>query len=113
MAERSGLSVSITTKSDLVKRDVALLQEIAKRNFVSVNMTITTLDSRLARHLEPRAPRPELRLAAVRALAEAGIPVGVFPNPIMPLITDQEVRLDALAAAREHGADYSAAGCCF
>jgi DNA repair photolyase len=113
-AEQRGLNVSITTKSDLVKRDIPLLQEIARRNFISVNVTITTLDPQLARHLEPRAPRPELRLKAVRALADAGIPVGVYPNPIMPLITDQEARLDRLAkAARDHGATYFGGGVLF
>jgi DNA repair photolyase len=90
------------------------MQEIAKRNTISVNMTITTLDVSLARKLEPRAPRPELRLKAVRALADAGIPVGVFPNPVMPLITDQEDRLDRLAkAARDHGASYFGGGVLF
>jgi DNA repair photolyase len=113
-AEHSGLVLSITTKSDLVTRDIPLLQEIAKRNSVSVNVTITTLDSGLARLLEPRAPRPELRLKAVRAMADAGIPVGVFPNPIMPLITDQPERLDRLAkAARDRGATYFGGGVLF
>jgi len=113
-AEHSGVALSITTKSDLVKRDIPLLQKIAQRNSVSVNVTITTLDPALARALEPRAPRPDLRLDAVRALADAGIPVGVFPNPIMPLITDQEKRLDRLAkAARDHGATYFGGGVLF
>lgn len=113
-AEQNGVALSITTKSDLVTRDIPLLTEIAKRNSVSVNMTITTLDAHLARLLEPRAPRPGLRLKAVRALADAGIPVGVFPNPIMPLITDQEPRLDSLAkAARDHGASYFGGGVLF
>jgi DNA repair photolyase len=113
-AEHSGFGLSITTKSNLVTRDIPLLREIAKRNTVSVNMTITTLDAGLARLLEPRAPRPELRLKAVRAIADAGIPVGVFPNPIMPLITDQEARLDRLAkAARDHGATYFGGGVLF
>jgi DNA repair photolyase len=104
-AEQSGLALSITTKSDLVTRDIPLLRQIFKRNSVSVNMTITTLDASLARLLEPRAPRPELRLKAVQAIAQAGIPVGVFPNPIMPLITDQQDRLDRLAkVARDCGA---------
>jgi DNA repair photolyase len=113
-ARHSGLALSITTKSDLVGRDLPLLQEIAKHNSISVNMTITTLDRDLARLLEPRAPRPDLRLKTVRALADGGIPVGVFPNPIMPLITDQEERLDKLAkAARDHGATYFGGGVLF
>ncbi|HKD04272.1 MAG TPA: radical SAM protein [Bryobacteraceae bacterium] len=113
-AEQSGLNVHITTKSDLVARDIPILRRIAERNAISVNMTITTLDVELARKLEPRAPRPDLRLRTVRALADASIPVGVFPNPIMPLITDQEARLDRLAkAARDHGASYFGGGVLF
>jgi DNA repair photolyase len=113
-AEHDGLALSITTKSDLVARDIPLLRKIAERNSVSVNVTITTLDMSLARLLEPRAPRPELRLKAVQALADAGIPVGVFPNPIMPLITDQPERLERLAkAARDRGAIYFGGGVLF
>src|SRR5580698_3565400 len=113
-AEQAGLSVHITTKSDLVTRDIPLFVEIARKNDFSVNMTITTLDTSLARMLEPRAPRPDLRLKAVRRLADAGLTVGVFPNPIMPLITDQEARLDRLAkAARDHGASYFGGGVLF
>ncbi|MDQ6706480.1 MAG: radical SAM protein, partial [Acidobacteriota bacterium] len=110
-AKDHGRNVSITTKSDLITRDLELLREIARTNSVSVNMTITTLDVSLARMLEPRAPRPDLRLKAVAKLAEAGISVGVFPNPIMPLITDQERRLDRLAkAAKDAGASYFGGG---
>ena len=113
-AEQSGLSIHVTTKSDLVTRDIPLLKEIARKNQFSVNITITTLDASLTRLLEPRAPRPDLRLKAVRALADAGIAVGVFPNPIMPLITDQERRLDRLAkASRDHGATYFGGGVLF
>jgi DNA repair photolyase len=113
-AQQRGIVLSITTKSDLVIRDVPLLREIASHNSVSVNVTITTLDTSLARLLEPRAPRPALRLKAVQAIADAGIPVGVFPNPIMPLITDQPDRLDRLAkAARDHGATYFGGGVLF
>jgi DNA repair photolyase len=98
----------------LVTRDVELLVQIAARNSLSVNITITTLDRELARLLEPRAPRPDLRLKAVRVLANAGIRVGVFPNPILPLITDSERRLDRLAsAARDHGAGYFGGGLLF
>lgn len=110
----SHLSIHVTTKSDLVVRDVSLFQEITRNNQFNVNITITTLDTSLARKLEPRAPRPDLRLKAVRTLADAGIRVGVFPNPIMPLITDQEQRLDRLArAARDHGASYFGGGVLF
>jgi DNA repair photolyase len=113
-SEQEGLSLHITTKSDLITRDIPLLVEIARKNYFSVNITVTTLDTSLARLLEPRAPRPDLRLRAVRALADAGIAVGVFPNPIMPLITDQEPRLDKLAkAARDHGASYFGGGVLF
>jgi DNA repair photolyase len=110
-ARERGRHLGITTKSDLVARDLDLLREIARRNVVSVNITITTLDERLARLLEPRAPRPDLRLGAVRKLSEAGILVGVFPNPVMPLITDGEPQLQALAkAARDAGAQYFGGG---
>ena len=104
-ARERGRHIGITTKSDLVLRDLDLLKQIARANVLGVNLTITTLDEQLARLLEPRAPRPELRLRAVRKLAHAGICVGVFPNPIMPGLTDGERNLDRLAhAAREAGA---------
>lgn len=107
-------SVSITTKSDLVSRDIDLLLAIQRENTISVNITITTLDASLARLMEPRAPRPDLRLKTVSKLAAAGIPVGVFPNPILPLITDQERKLDRLAkAARDAGATYFGGGALF
>jgi len=110
-AEHSGLDIHITTKSDLMPRDIPLFAEIAKRNRFSINVTITTIDTELARKLEPRAPRPDLRLKAIRKLTDAGIAVGVFPNPIMPLITDQKARLEALAkAARDHGATWFGGG---
>jgi DNA repair photolyase len=94
-----GRRLGVTTKSDLVLRDVELLQEVARANVLHVNFTLTTVDEDLARSLEPRAPRPALRLAAARRLAEAGIQVGVLPNPIMPSLTDSEESLDAVASA--------------
>ena len=104
-ARERGRFLGITTKSDLVLRDVDLLHEIARSNVLGVNLTITTLDEKLARLLEPRAPRPALRLETVRRLSAAGICVSVFPNPIMPGITDGERSLDRLAkAARDAGA---------
>lgn len=113
-ARERGWHLSITTKSDLIERDVALLAEIARANVLDVNITITTLNTELARMLEPRAPRPDLRLATVKKLAEAGICAGVFPNPILPLITDRERDLDRLAAAAKGaGAQYFGGGVLF
>ena len=73
MAEREGLSLSITTKSNQVVRDIDLLRKISARSSLTMNLTVTTVRTRLARMLEPRAPRPDLRLEAVRRLREAGI----------------------------------------
>ena len=99
LAEFRGLRLSITTKSALVTRDIALLRELAGSNAVQVNMTITTLDDELAGKLEPRAPRPALRLGAVRRLAEAGIRVVIFAMPVLPGITDAPENLEAVARA--------------
>lgn len=105
MAEREGLSLSITTKSNQVVRDIDLLRRIAQKSSISVNLSITTLRTRLARLLEPRAPRPDLRLAAVRQLREAGIDAGVLAMPVIPGLTDGEEDLEALArGARDAGA---------
>ena len=112
--EVGGRDLSITTKSDLILRDVELLQLAAQRNRISVNMTVTTVDPVLARKLEPRAPRPDLRLGAVSRLAEAGIAVGVFANPVMPGITGSRENLSAVAAAaRRAGATYFGGGILF
>jgi DNA repair photolyase len=112
-AER-GRDLSITTKSDLVTRDIDLLRRVSGRNRLSVNVTVTTVDPALARKLELRAPRPDLRLGAVRRLAEAGIAVGVFANPVMPGLTGTRQNLDAIAAAaRQAGATYFGGGILF
>jgi len=114
MAEREGLSVSIITKSNRVLRDADVIRRISEKSEISVNLTVTTLNQRLARRLEPRAPRPDLRLAAVTKLREAGIAAGVFVMPVLPGITDRESDLDALArAARDAGAQWLAANVLF
>lgn len=95
----AGLRIFVTTKSDLVARDADLLGALAKRNDVRVHMTVTTVDAALARKVEPYAPRPALRLEAVRKLTGAGITVGVGVSPVMPRITDSEASIDAVAAA--------------
>jgi len=107
MAARSGLSLSITTKSDRVVRDIALLQEISARSSLTINVTVVTLRTRLARLLEPRAPRPDLRLKALRQLREAGLAAGMFAMPVLPGLTDSDAHLEALArAARDAGAQW-------
>jgi DNA repair photolyase len=114
MARREGLSVSITTKSNQVVRDLDVLKRIAARSALYVNLTVTTLRPRLARLLEPRAPRPDSRLAAVRILREAGIPAGVFAMPVLPGLTDAEQELDAVArAAAQAGAQWFSANVLF
>lgn len=114
MAEREGLSLSITTKSNQVVRDLDLLVRISQHSSLMVNMTVTTMRTRLARMLEPRAPRPDLRMAAIKKLREAGIAVGVNAMPILPGLTDREEDLDALArAACDAGAQWFAGGVLF
>ena len=83
--------VGIITKNHLVTRDIDVLQELAAHNAVSVHISVTTLDPQLANLMEPRASRPELRIAAIEMLAKAGIPVGVMVAPIIPAITDHEM----------------------
>jgi|CZKM01.1.fsa_nt_gi DNA repair photolyase len=83
--------VCIITKNNLVTRDIDLLRELAKHNAVEVHLSINSLDSDLARRLEPRASSPRHRLAAVEALAKAGIPVGVLVAPIIPGLNDHEI----------------------
>ena len=110
-ALREGLQFSITTKSNQVTRDLDLLKRIAERSAVSVNVTIVTPRTRLARLLEPRAPRPDLRFAAVRALHEAGIRAGVFVMPVLPGLTDRDEDLELLAcAAKDAGAQWLVGG---
>lgn len=107
IAGERGVRLWITTKSDLVARDVELLKTIAQRNEIGVALTITTLDEKLARLLEPYAPRPSLRIAALRKLTGEGIPCGVLCCPLMPLINDSERNIDAVArAASEAGAGW-------
>ncbi len=95
--------VGVTTKSDLVLRDLDLLSRMAARNLALVAISLPTLDPALSRRLDPRAPRPEKRLAAMRALAEAGVPVMVNISPIIPGLTDHEIE-SVLEAARAQGA---------
>jgi DNA repair photolyase len=106
-ARHRGFELGIVTKSNMIVRDLDLLKEGAKANRLSVHVTITTLDIDLARILEPRAPRPDLRLDAVRALAQAGLRVGVSCSPVIPGITDALKDLESvIRAGAEAGASY-------
>ena len=114
MAELEGLSVSITTKSDQVLRDLDILKRIHERSRLSVNLSVTTLRRGLARLLEPRAPRPDLRIDAVRRLRQAGISAGVLVMPVLPGLTDRTADLEMLAGvARDAGACWFAANVLF
>jgi DNA repair photolyase len=114
LAKHQGLSVSIITKSNQIVRDIDVLQRIAERSNLGIDITITTLRAGLTRLLEPRAPRPDLRLAAVKQLRAAGLPVGVSASPLIPGITDREGDLEAVAeAAKEAGAQWFFSGVLF
>ena len=107
LAMHSGLEIGIVTKSTMVTRDAEILRRVAERNQIFVNVTVTTVDVELARKLEPRAPRPDLRLNAVRQLNLAGVDAGVICAPVLPDITDRPRDLDALVkAASDAGAKY-------
>jgi len=98
--------LTITTKSDRVMRDIDLLVPMAEKGLVSVTLSVTSLDRAIARTLEPRAPHPQKRLAAVAALAAAGVPVFVSISPVIPAITDHEVEhlIERAAQAGAKGA---------
>jgi DNA repair photolyase len=114
LSRREGLSISVITKSNQIVRDIDIFKKIAERSELSLNITITTLRARLARLLEPRAPRPDLRIAAVRQLREAGLRVGVSASPLIPGITDREGELEAVAeAAHKAGAQWFFSGVLF
>jgi DNA repair photolyase len=98
LAKREGFRVGIVTKSTLIERDIDLLKKIAEGNTLVVHITITTTDVALARKLEPRAPRPDLRFATVKKLREAGIVTGVLCSPMLPGINDTPRALDAVAS---------------
>ena len=105
-ANLSGLNLSITTKSALVTRDLDLLMKINRRSHLQVNISLITLDRRLQRILEPRAPRPGLRLRALNELTRAGIRCNILMMPMIPGITDDPSRIEnVIRAAKRAGAD--------
>jgi len=106
--DKAGHPVGIVTKSALVLRDLDILSRMASRNLVKVAVSVTTLDAKLARTMEPRAATPPRRLESLRRLAQAGVPTCVMVAPVIPAINDAEIEriLDAAAAAGVQGAGY-------
>src|SRR3954469_10373737 len=106
--ERPGQPVGIVTKSALVLRDLDILTRMARRDLVKVALSVTTLDPKLARVMEPRAATPSRRLEALRRLSAAGVPTSVMVAPVIPAINDAEIEriLDAAAALGVNGAGY-------
>ena len=99
LVRHEGLELGIITKGNLILRDLDLLREIGQKNRLMVNVTITTLNVDLARILEPRAPRPDLRMETVRKLSQSGIRTGVSCSPVIPGITDSLRNLEAMVRA--------------
>ena len=99
LARHQGLEIGLITKGTLILRDLDLLKEMKRNNRLFVNLTITTLNVELARILEPRAPRPDLRMEAVRKLNQAGVDAGVSCSPVIPGITDAPRDLEAVVRA--------------
>jgi DNA repair photolyase len=105
LSKHRGLRLHVTTKSDLCVRDLDLMRAIAEKSRFDINLTVTTLDADLARTLEPRAPTPQKRIDAIRALAAAGIEVYVLLCPLMPWVNDSRESIEAvLRAAKDAGA---------
>jgi DNA repair photolyase len=106
--ERHNHPVGIVTKSALVMRDIDILSRMAEKGLAKVALSVTTLDRKLARAMEPRAATPPRRLEAVRALSEAGIPTSVMIGPVIPGLNDAEIEriLDSAAAAGAKEAGY-------
>ena len=106
--DRTNHPVGIVTKSALVVRDIDILSSMAKRGLAKVALSVTTLDRKLARAMEPRAATPDRRLDALRLLSEAGVPTTVMVAPVIPALNESEIEriLEAAAAAGVKEAGY-------
>ena len=113
-ARSRGFSLGIVTKSALITRDLELLEEVSRRHKLTIHITVTTMNTDLARILEPRAPRPDLRISTLARLRSAGLRAGVLCSPLMPGVTDSRSSIAAVGkAAAEAGASFMAAGALF
>ncbi|MHA1157672.1 MAG: PA0069 family radical SAM protein [Alphaproteobacteria bacterium] len=106
--DRTSHPVGIVTKSTLIARDIDILSSMAERGLVKVAVSVTSLDRKLSRAMEPRAATPDRRLDTLRLLAEAGIPTAVMVAPVIPALNEEEIEriLDAAAAAGVSEAGY-------
>jgi DNA repair photolyase len=106
--DRAGHPVGIVTKSALVLRDLDILTRMAKRDLVKVAISVTTLDPKLARVMEPRASTPPRRLDALRELVKAGVPTSTLVAPVIPALNDAEIErvLEAVAETGVRNAGY-------
>jgi DNA repair photolyase len=102
----AGHPVAIVTKGALIERDIDILSDMARRGLVRVGISVTTLDAKLSRLMEPRAPAPKRRLKMIERLARAGIPVRIMASPMIPALTDPELEA-SLEAGREAGARHA------
>lgn len=108
LAAYRGLTISITTKSPLVARDIDVLTRLAEHNKVSISISLITADAELIRQLEPKTPLPHARLRGLQALTAAGLNAGLLIAPIIPRLTDSWGKLGALmSAAKEAGARFA------
>ena len=98
--------VAIVTKGSLIERDVDLLADMAASGLMRVGISVTTLDPKLSRLMEPRAPAPKRRLRMIKTLAEAGVPVRVMASPMVPTLNDPELEA-IIEAGRDAGAQYA------
>ena len=98
--------VAIVTKGSLIERDIDILSDMARRGLVRVGISVTTLDAKLSRLMEPRAPAPQRRLQIIRTLASAGIPVRIMASPMIPALTDPEMET-ILRLGRDAGARHA------
>ncbi len=102
----AGHPVAIVTKGTLIERDIDILRDMAVRGLVRVGISVTTLDARLSRLMEPRAPAPQRRLQVIRRLSETGVPVRIMASPMIPALTDPELEA-ILRAGRDAGARHA------
>jgi DNA repair photolyase len=111
LLNEKGWPFAIGTKSDLVLRDIDLLEEAAKKSWCCVAVTITTLNENLAKTLEPNAPSPQRRLEVIKTLSDRGITVGLWIIPLIPYVTDSEENMsEVIEAAAKNGAKFVLTG---